>query len=135
MPDPTLLIVDDEIDLLDSYGGYFTRRGFTVSTANSGNEALEVVRKAPPQIIISDLNMCNGSGLHLLRSLQKENLRPQLFAVLTGDDSPLLVELHQLKPDLVLTKPLPPSAILKAIKERWELVTSSQQSTAENPNT
>jgi CheY-like chemotaxis protein len=125
MPDPTVLIVDDEIDLVESYAAYFARRGFSVNTANSGNQAIEIVRQKAPQIILSDLNMCNGSGLHLLRVLKAENIRPPLFVILTGDDSPLLIELNELKPDMVLTKPLPPSGILKAIKERWESIASS----------
>ncbi len=70
-----LLIVDDESEHLQSLRRIFERESATVLTAASGELALEVVRKEPIQLILSDLMMPGMSGLELLkaaRTIRKE---------------------------------------------------------------
>lgn len=114
---PLLLIVDDEPDLVESYESYFARRGFTIDTANSGTSALAKAVKTRPHVILSDLNMRDGSGLDLLSALHQGNMRPNYFIILTGDDSMSVGTKPENTPDLLLNKPIAPSAILKAIQD------------------
>ncbi len=128
MTTQNLLIVDDETEILESYESYFSRRGFTVSTAISGNTALQKVRECKQEIILSDLNMCDGSGLELMRNMRRENLMPEIFVLFSGDDSVILYEATDPRPDLLLIKPLPPSAILKSLQELIEQKKNAEQS-------
>lgn len=63
-----LLVVDDEPEHLLSLRRLFEREGATVHTAGSGELALDVVRKEPIDLILSDLMMPGMSGQDLLRA-------------------------------------------------------------------
>ena len=100
-----LLIVDDDADTRNRLRTVFERQGWSVAEAGNGQEALDVVMHAPPQIILLDLTMPVMDGftfLHILR--QRPGCEDIPVIVLTGrllDDE----ERQQLEgADRVLTK-------------------------------
>lgn len=66
-----LLIVDDERAILIALKGLFTKEGYEVETAESGEQALEKLRSDPFNVIITDLSMTGMSGLDLLRQARE----------------------------------------------------------------
>jgi signal transduction histidine kinase len=73
----TLLVVDDEVDVLESLRHLF-HRSYRVITANSGDEAIAILNKTEVQIILSDQRMPGMSGdvfLSHARRLQPEAIR------------------------------------------------------------
>jgi DNA-binding NtrC family response regulator len=64
-----LLIVDDERAIVFALKGLFSREGYEVETAESGEEALARIKAAPFHVIITDLSMKGMSGLDLLRAV------------------------------------------------------------------
>ena len=66
-----LLIVDDERGIVIALKGLFSKEGYEVETAESGEEALEKVKAAPFHVIITDLSMKGMSGLDLLRAVRQ----------------------------------------------------------------
>ncbi|MCG6950417.1 MAG: response regulator [Acidobacteria bacterium] len=69
--DKTILIVDDEPDVVAYFSGILERAGFNVVTASNGSEALEAVREHPPDFISLDLVMPEKSGIRFLYELRK----------------------------------------------------------------
>jgi DNA-binding NtrC family response regulator len=65
-----LLIVDDERGIVIALKGLFSKEGYQVDTAESGEEALEKVKAGPFHVIITDLSMKGMSGLDLLREVR-----------------------------------------------------------------
>jgi DNA-binding response OmpR family regulator len=65
-----ILVVDDEAYLRDLYIDEFTDAGFNVRSAASGNEALELVKKERPQVIILDIMLPDISGLRVLEEIK-----------------------------------------------------------------
>ena len=61
-----LLVVDDERGIVIALKGLFTKEGYEVETAESGEEALEKVKAGLFHVIITDLSMKGMSGLELL---------------------------------------------------------------------
>jgi two-component system, NtrC family, response regulator AtoC len=74
-----ILIVDDEQDNLDAFRFNF-RKTFTVITAQSGHEALEILRDRDVAVIVSDQRMPRMTGLELLR--EAENVRPDAVGII-----------------------------------------------------
>lgn len=74
-----LLVVDDEAEHLESLRRLFERDGAKVHTATSGELALDVLRKNPVQLILSDLMMPGMSGQDLLRAARA--IRPEVDVV------------------------------------------------------
>lgn len=60
------LIVDDDLELRDTIGVDFSRKGFKVFTCGNGEEALEVLKKNHIDIIVSDIQMPVCDGICLL---------------------------------------------------------------------
>ena len=77
------LIVDDEPDVVDSVSELFTLRNYNVITATSGTQALEMVKKENPNIIILDIRMPDLSGMDVLKEVRKTNPKTRVI-MLTG---------------------------------------------------
>lgn len=81
-----VLVVDDDQIIRTIVSEHLRRRGYEVEEAADGVEALDVIRQAPPDVVVTDLGMPRLDGLGLLRELTKSN--PDLPAiVLTAHDS------------------------------------------------
>ena len=62
-----ILIVDDEQNIRGMIAALLAARGYTVSTAQDGFDAIEQLQHRVPDLIISDLNMPRMSGMELLK--------------------------------------------------------------------
>src|SRR5262249_16262329 len=61
-----ILIVDDEKAILVAVGGLFTKEGYEVDTASSGEEAVRRMEAARPHVIVTDLSMDGMTGMQVL---------------------------------------------------------------------
>jgi len=78
-----ILFVDDEESMLTAMRRIFRRENYTILTAGSGPEALEILQKDPVNVIISDHRMPDMTGAELLRKIKA--LYPQIIRImLTG---------------------------------------------------
>ncbi len=66
-----LLVVDDERGIVIALKGLFTKEGYEVETAESGEEALGKVKAGLFHVIITDLSMKGMSGLELLKQVRE----------------------------------------------------------------
>jgi signal transduction histidine kinase/ActR/RegA family two-component response regulator len=66
-----ILLVEDSIDTREALERIFLRRACEVTIAASGEEALELVKRTPPEIIISDLGLPGISGFEFMSRLRK----------------------------------------------------------------
>ncbi len=69
----SILIVDDERVQREMLGAYLKKKGHTVRLASSGAEALEIVRDATVDIVISDQKMPGMSGIELAGQLRTDH--------------------------------------------------------------
>jgi two-component system, NtrC family, response regulator AtoC len=63
---PRSLIVDDDPEVLQVLGEFVRHEGFTVTTAGTLSQALEEIAASPPDIVLVDIGLPDGSGLELL---------------------------------------------------------------------
>jgi CheY-like chemotaxis protein len=66
-----ILVVDDEASIRESLSMLFLSKGYRVSTASDGFDALLQLRTAIPDLITSDLNMPNMSGFEFLSVIRR----------------------------------------------------------------
>src|SRR5688500_4828937 len=64
-----ILIVDDDAALCDMLCGALRRRGFSATSCNSAPDALRELSERPPDVVVTDINMADMSGLDLCRRL------------------------------------------------------------------
>ncbi len=108
-----VLIVDDEQDLLDSLQEFFQDRGFAVSTAVDGAEALHILHhEVLPCVVILDLSMPVVSGNEVYAEMQTDpRLAGVPVVISTSDPSRAPSGTH------IIRKPLDLSRLLGAVRQ------------------
>jgi two-component system response regulator AtoC len=66
-----VLVVDDEPDVLDLLDEFLTGKGYEVTTAQGGPEALRKAKAERPHAILLDIRMPDMSGLEVLRRVRE----------------------------------------------------------------
>src|SRR4030066_352871 len=78
-----ILLVDDEPNVLSALKRIFRQENYVITTASNGQEALELLRKEPFHLMISDYMMPGMTGAELLK--QAKALKPEIIRImLTG---------------------------------------------------
>jgi two-component system nitrogen regulation response regulator GlnG len=70
-----LLLIDDEADMQYSFRRIFNSPEIELTTASSGEEALQLIARARPDLVITDIRMGGMSGLETLRRLRQMDAR------------------------------------------------------------
>ena len=87
----SVLVVDDYLPLVSSLAQILHRSGYEVQTANSGFEALRMLKAHPVDVLLTDFRMPLMTGLELYREIKKIHI--SLTAILmTADASEELLE-------------------------------------------
>ena len=76
----TVLVVDDEQVLAEAMGKYLSRHGYAVNVKFSGEEALHVVDREPPDIVVLDYRLPRMDGLEVLRRIKE--IRPAIEVIM-----------------------------------------------------
>jgi two-component system alkaline phosphatase synthesis response regulator PhoP len=103
----TVLVVDDEKDILDLVKYNLQKEGYTVLTARSGKEALELAGRLP-HLILLDIMMPEYDGIEVLKRLKKNEKTsriPVVFLTAKGTDVDEVLGL-ELGADDYLVKPI-----------------------------
>lgn len=115
-----LLIVDDEVQFLDSIAQRLEMRGFDVTKAYSGKEALEAAEQGKFDLALLDLKMPEMSGKEVLEILKKEHKFIEVI-MLTGHGSvDSAVECTKLGAFSYLSKPYDLDNLLEVLKDAYE---------------
>jgi response regulator RpfG family c-di-GMP phosphodiesterase len=116
-----ILLVDDEIAILDGLRRQLRKR-FTVHTASSGAEALELLKTQSVAVVVSDMRMPQMNGATFLSRVHA--LYPNVVRILlTGeaDTQSAIAAVNEGKIYRFLTKPSPPDVLLEEIGGAVEL--------------
>lgn len=68
----TVLLVEDEPNIIEAISFLLERDGWTVRLHSSGQNALEAVERTQPDVMILDVMLPGGSGFDILRSLRQD---------------------------------------------------------------
>ena len=132
MTKTTLLYVDDEPDALKSLRLGLEGKGYTVLTADSGHDALELLKKQTPDIIVADLRMQPMNGFELFQSVRKDSKYARTpFLFLTAVDDFLAQKYGQtLGVDAYIMKPFDLDNLDSIIRRK---LNKSQTGSAQKP--
>jgi two-component system alkaline phosphatase synthesis response regulator PhoP len=131
MAGETILVVDDEANIVDLAALYLEQEGFRVQSASDGAKALEMIARQPPALLVLDLMLPGVDGWEVCRRVRSGRGAPDLpIIMLTArdDDVDKIVGL-ELGADDYVTKPFNPRELVaraKAILRRTRRATLSQ---------
>ena len=117
---PLVLIVDDDRSNLESLARIFAREAWRVASASSGTEALEVVRRDHPSVVVTDLMMPGMGGEELLRTVKA--ISPETEVVLVTAYGTVEAAVSAMKEGAYdfITKPVKRHAIVKSVRQALE---------------
>ena len=108
-----ILLVDDDVIALNLLSNAITCFGYDVLCANNGREALDLVRKHSPRMIISDVNMPELDGEELCREVRRKNSIHYTYIILltSAKDTKSVVSGLDAGADDYLAKPIQPEEL------------------------
>lgn len=116
-----LLIVDDEQDMVDLVTMYMENAGYTVSSALTGNEAEEKLKKLHPDLVLLDIMMPGRDGFAVCESIRSYSDIPIIFLSARGEEWDK-VRAFSLGGDDYIVKPFSPgemTARIQAVLRRF----------------
>jgi two-component system response regulator MtrA len=82
---PLVLVVDDDQDLAEMLGIVLNGAGIDVDLVSRGDEALEVFRNNPPDLVLLDVMLPGLDGIELCRQIRAESMVPIVMLSAKGD--------------------------------------------------
>lgn len=76
-----ILIVEDEIELLDSILSYLKSEGYLCEYADSFNSATEKISLFEYDLVVVDLNLPDGNGIQIIRNLKETNFKGGIIII------------------------------------------------------
>ena len=119
-----LLLIDDDPNLILLVKDYLEFRGYDVTTAENGREALEVLEQKVPDMIICDVMMPEMDGYSLVKHIRQEprvNSVPVLFLSAKGQSQDRVKGLNE-GADFYMVKPFEPEELVAQVESSLKQV-------------
>jgi two-component system response regulator HydG len=101
---PSVLIIDDEVDITAALGTYFERAGHQVFRAHTGADGIDVVKRSRPDLVLLDLQLPDMSGFEVLERVKEQ--RPVVIMITGRADIEVAVQAMQAGAEGFLAKPI-----------------------------
>jgi two-component system alkaline phosphatase synthesis response regulator PhoP/two-component system response regulator ResD len=111
----TILVVDDEKNIVQLARLYLGNEGFRVEEAYDGKQALDKARTVNPDLVVLDIMMPEMDGLTVCRELRKTSSVPVIMLTARDDDVDKIVGL-EVGADDYITKPFNPRELVARVK-------------------
>ena len=111
----SVLVVDDDPNIVKTYKLVLESVGYSVDTARNGVEALFKSKKIHHDLIIIDMNLPDMLGNQLADQIREE--KPDIKIIMITGYSSYMEELDELNIDEMLMKPIPPEDLVEIAKK------------------
>jgi two-component system, OmpR family, alkaline phosphatase synthesis response regulator PhoP len=111
----TILIVDDDTNIIELSQMYIEQEGYTVVSANDGQTALDMIAADEPTLIVLDLMLPEVDGWEVCKRVRATSNVPIIMVTARSDDIDKIVGL-ELGADDYLTKPFNPRELVARIR-------------------
>ncbi len=112
-----ILVVDDDNDMCLLLTRFLTRNGYVVASANSGQAAIDWMKKNKPDLVLCDFRLDDMTGVQLLGKIKETHPQASVIIITGYSDVKDAVEVMKLGAFDYVTKPLFPDEILLTIKK------------------
>ncbi len=115
-----ILWIDDEIDLLKIHILFLEKKGYNVTTANNGYDALDMIKEKRYDIVFLDENMPGKTGLEILPDIKLFRPSMPVVMITKSEEEDIMEEAIGSHIDDYLIKPVNPNQIILSIKKNVE---------------
>ena len=118
----TILVVDDEEAIRNLLERAFTKVGYTVHSAENGEEALEILKQENIQVMFLDLKLPGMSGVELCTKIRKDKPIALIYAMTAYTSLFELADYRDAGFDDYFTKPVELKILSKAAEDAFEKI-------------
>jgi len=111
----TVLVVDDDPNIVKTYKLVLESVGYRVDTARNGVEAIFKAKKVHYDLVIIDMNLPDMLGNQLANQIRDE--KPDIKIIMITGYSSYVEQLEEFKIDEMLMKPIPPEGLVQIAKK------------------
>jgi two-component system alkaline phosphatase synthesis response regulator PhoP len=111
----TILIIEDEPELVKVLRSYLEQAGLRVISSGRGDSGLELWKREKPDVVILDLNLPGMDGLDVAREIRRTSQTPILMLTARVEEADQLVGL-ELGADDYVTKPFSPRLVVARVR-------------------
>ena len=101
----SILVVDDETEPAKIIDSYLSKKGYIVETASSGEEALRMIKKKRPHVVLLDIKMSGMDGLIVLKEIKDIDKTIVVIMTSASEEKHVVREAIELGANGYLTKP------------------------------
>lgn len=120
----TILIADDNKQIISILEEYSKKEGFTPKTAFDGQEALDLFEKLSPDIILLDVMMPKVDGFEVCRLIRRTSNVPIIMITARGEDFEKIMGLD-IGADDYIVKPFSPSEVMARVRAAMRRISYS----------
>ena len=122
----TILIIEDEPELVQVLRTYLERAGYRVLTAYKGDTGLATWQNHHPDLVLLDLNLPGMDGLDIARAIRRQAETPIIMVTARVEETDELIGL-ELGGDDYITKPFSPRAVVARVRSVLRRTASPRQ--------
>jgi len=115
-----ILVVDDEKAICEILEEFLSLFGHSVTSANSGADAIEVVRRASPDVVFLDIRMPGMSGLDVLKEIKALDSSVRVIMISAFGDEETESMARELGADGYIQKPVDLPGLLVLLKDEGQ---------------
>lgn len=110
-----ILVIDDDPDYAESQQEFLEEHGFRAIATTTEEQALDLIRNEPVEIVLIDIRIGRGNGVELIRSLKK--IKPDLICIMVTAYASIATAVEAIKEGAYeyLTKPVNPEDLLATL--------------------
>ena len=113
----TILVCDDEKEIVDAIEIYLVQEGFRVLKAYDGEEALEILQREEVHLLVLDLMMPKLDGIHAIMKIREDSSIPIIVLSAKTQDTDKILGLN-LGADDYVAKPFNPLELIARVKSQ-----------------
>ncbi|WP_411679979.1 response regulator transcription factor [Clostridium thailandense] len=111
----SILIADDNIEIIKILKPYIEKEGFSIITALNGRDALDKFKTYNPQLILLDIMMPELDGMEVCKLIRQDSNTPIIMITAKSEDSDKILSLDSGADDYIV-KPFSPGEVVARIK-------------------
>ncbi len=115
----TILVADDEVNVIKALTFVLTREGYEVSSAKNGEEAVARIRELRPSLVFLDIMMPKKSGYEVCQEIKGDPELGNTYVIILSAKGQQVDREKGLRlgADEFITKPFSPLSLVKRVKE------------------
>ena len=110
-----MLLVEDDLVSVSALSGILRRKGYDVMVAHTVQAGLRQLADSPDWVLL-DLMLPDGDGAQLLRHIRMQRLPIKVVVITAVNDAAHLHQVRELRPQLLLKKPLDVASLLRTFE-------------------